>query len=181
MGALADSVKGRSTGLAYESLLYPEVRLFTRVDPWDSLSVGYRFVESPRRLMECFQYFSRGKCFTSLPAKPAPSTKSQQRGRQKGAKKKAADFSLATFLPGWFSPKSGATLHQWISAFLESVLLSRFVATQCETPTPLGEVLEPYREALAKGRQLVEFWKKECSAEEKLKVAQSLQAKQNRC
>eukprot|EP01022_Parablepharisma_sp_SALTPOND_P019813 TRINITY_DN3436_c0_g1_i1.p1 TRINITY_DN3436_c0_g1~~TRINITY_DN3436_c0_g1_i1.p1 ORF type:complete len:560 (-),score=85.62 TRINITY_DN3436_c0_g1_i1:3732-5411(-) len=162
MGPLAEFMKGRNAAFMYESVLYPEVRLLTYEKYQDTLGIGYRFAESPSLIMDAFNYFSRGKCFTYYSnegTKRGPPTKNKKAAAQK------KPSVLETF-PTWFNPKAGATLNQWIAAFFETVLINKFALAQ---KVPIEEIVAPFQKLLRKGQDLTEFWKTRTS-EDKLTI-----------
>lgn len=106
------------------------MRLFSRCACLDSITVAHKFVEDIKFLLECFTVISKGKCFLSTPTANLYSKhnkKSKKCTIQAGVRN--CHNSLFQCFPQWFTPNKGGTIYEWICAFLEYTLLSKYLKT----------------------------------------------------
>jgi len=169
MGPLAEYMKGSNVAFLYESTLYPEVRLLTNESFCDTISIGYRFVENPNLMIETFNYFSRGKCFSGIIPKLC-ALSNQKINKKQGNNRKKPRVSIFDYIPSWFNPKTGASLSQWISVFFESVIMTKYISTvSIESPTSIEDIISPYKKLTRKTRDMTIYWST-VSAEERFKI-----------
>eukprot|EP00826_Nyctotherus_ovalis_P019383 TRINITY_DN15973_c0_g2_i2.p1 TRINITY_DN15973_c0_g2~~TRINITY_DN15973_c0_g2_i2.p1 ORF type:complete len:555 (+),score=91.78 TRINITY_DN15973_c0_g2_i2:401-2065(+) len=146
---LHEGVKEETNVGLYESLTHSEVRLLTNKEFQDTIGIGYKLVEDVDLTMQVLSYFSRQQCFTNYCDRPKPKARKHSRKQD----------VLVERLPSWFNPKLGSTLGQWIAAFLEMVLLSKYLATNIDKTHTLDEIAEPYRKLLKDNKNLICFWR----------------------
>ena len=115
------------------------MKLFTGESRLDSITVGHRLVEDVRLLMDCFRYISGQQSFQ--PARygvsgqyfsrgyPRSQYGASMAGRRDTSTRGLQVPPLLTRMPQWLSPNTGFTLVQWLVAFMEQLIISRYIRT----------------------------------------------------
>lgn len=103
-----------------EASILGAVRFFSKVALNDTLTVEYNFVENVNALIKCFTILSKGKCFLSIP------TVRYFISNKRGEKSHNSSIIFLQCLPLWFSPNRGGTIFEWLCAYLEYILVSKY-------------------------------------------------------
>jgi len=116
-----------NSSVIYEQSLYSAVRLFTKSRYLDSLTIAHKFVEDVKYLFECFTIISKGNCFLSIPtAKLYPKQNRNQNESSSQCRQRNHSISVFQCFPQWFTPSKGGTIYEWLCAFFEYTLLSKY-------------------------------------------------------
>ena len=117
-----------------EETLYKAVRLFSKNEYLDSITVSRKLVNDVGIVMNCFGAISEGQCFQtpngSSAAKQAFYHKNSKGlfcdGSSSGKSKHGSQNSAVyDNFPQWFNPGLGGTVHEWLCAFFEQILLCK--------------------------------------------------------
>lgn len=109
-------------------MVYSNVRLFAYKEFMDSLTVSYKLLENPKELFRCFDEISQGNAFTNNKSQEEYRTivkNAKKPTKSKEQQEEDAKGKLLQLLPRWFDTEKGASIHQWLCAFLEESLVSR--------------------------------------------------------
>jgi len=111
-----------------EDLLYKSVRLFSKNEYLDSITITRKFAENVNSLMECFNKISGGQCFQTSPG-------IKQTFYHKNSKNDTASFSKSKHstqiinsydnFPPWFNSGVGGTIYEWLCAFYEQIIMAK--------------------------------------------------------
>lgn len=146
-GAVAN---GGINAPVFEALLFSEIRLFSREAPLDSITVGHKLVSDVQLLMDCFRYISNGKSFENL---------SKERLQPRGAKKRSkSTHSVFEHFPSWFELKVGYSIYQWITAYLEHLVVTRYQVLTEGDGTLFKQQLRPFKDFFAEKGNVAKFW-----------------------
>ena len=113
-----------------EMVIYKGVRLFSSKSFMDSITVSRKLMENVKLLMDCIEAISNGRAFMCIPI--LPSTKQtthhkNTRGNTNEVKsRRTLQNSTNWSYPNWFDPKSGGTVYEWLCAFLEQLLITKY-------------------------------------------------------
>jgi hypothetical protein len=106
-------------------------------------------------LFECLEVFSGGQVFLN-PRKPESyqeNSKIVKRHYRTQPKTLTAEI-IDLLFPERFKSSNGGTIHQWICAFLEETLISRYYEMQGSKK----EIMNEYKEPLRNFKELEEYW-----------------------
>lgn len=150
-----------------ENEIINSVRLFTFKDLMDSITVSHRLLDDPGLLFDCFRLFSNGHCFcakqTLAECRNSYTTKIlTKKAPKKGGKDKEGSSELEQYtklFPSWFNPNKGGTIFQWVTAFLEQLLICRFFELRGANQVPFEDVVGPYRQIMISHKKTQDFWK----------------------
>jgi len=156
---LSEVIRDKSELGLYVSLIQTELRLLTNKEYHDTVGIGYKFVEDIDFMMKVFEYFSRKKCFTDY----CDHLKTSESKCRKGNRNTGIEG-----FPRWFNPKLGSTLGQWLAAFFEMSVVSKYIATNVDRTATLEAVISPFRTLVQNKRDLICFWRT-ISAQDKVK------------
>lgn len=104
------------------------MRLFTYKDFLDSLTVSYKLLENPKELFRCFDKISQGNAFTNNKSQEeyrAILKHAKRPPKSKGQQEEDPKVKLLRLFPCWFDAEKGASVYQWICAFMEESLVCR--------------------------------------------------------
>jgi len=111
-----------------EKQIYSSVRLFTNKEFLDSLTVSYKLLENPKELFRCLDEISQGHAFTKNKTQEeykAIVKNAKRLSKSKPQQEEDPKVKLLRLFPFWFNTDKGASVHQWICAFLEESLVCR--------------------------------------------------------
>eukprot|EP00826_Nyctotherus_ovalis_P054015 TRINITY_DN7054_c0_g1_i4.p1 TRINITY_DN7054_c0_g1~~TRINITY_DN7054_c0_g1_i4.p1 ORF type:complete len:649 (-),score=120.77 TRINITY_DN7054_c0_g1_i4:764-2710(-) len=121
------------------------------------MTVSPKLVENVGMLMDCLKAISNSKAF--LNEAPLPKFTQQKNGKEKkGGKSK--EVPRVENLPQWFSPAKGGTIYEWICAFLEQLITTKYHQHMNSAPqnNSRAQLYAPPN-AFSDFKNLVAFWK----------------------
>jgi hypothetical protein len=131
-----------------EALLFSEVRLFTKDTHLDSITVGLKLVEDVEYLIDIFKYFSNDQCFQSIKAIKGQLLKRKREG------------GVLQYFPSWLKPYNQNTIYQWLIAFLEYLIVSRYLLCEAEGEAALiKKELESDKTFFVQAMNISAMWK----------------------
>lgn len=109
-----------------EKLLYSSVRLFSKDDYLDSITVCRKLVENVGGLMECIEVISGGRSFWNPSSAKEGAANRNSRGAASEPAKKPQCPTIHDKFPHWFSASEGGTIYEWLCAFLEETIVHKY-------------------------------------------------------
>ena len=106
------------------------IRLFSNRSYLDSITVVYKLLENPKELFKCLDVISNGNSFTNNKSQEEYKELIKTTKRQTKAKSQQTEGPEKKYrqlFPRWLNPSKGATICQWICAFLEESLVCRSI------------------------------------------------------
>ena len=137
-----EELKVKKINLDKEKQIYKAVRLFSKKNHLDSVTVTPSFVENIRSLIVCIEIISNGESFV-IPIEQAKDTSHNK------TKCCSSGNCFYGVLPARLNPHIGRTIYEWICAFLEQSLILSYL--QAKTVQSI-DVFNNYQ-------QLSLFWK----------------------
>lgn len=141
-----------------ETKLVEEIRLFSRRDYLDSLTITSELAKSVFGLMNCIQVVTKDQAFAM---------KERDKRRETGDPKINSGRGVLGMFPSWFEPKVGHTIGQWVAAYLEGLLTERHLHLSHDNrysifhgkeSGTIQELCFPLTEQLEKYGKLASFW-----------------------
>jgi len=132
------------------------VRLFSQHKSLDSITLAHGIVNDPNDLFECLEVFSGGQAF--LNAKKPESYQESSKIVKKFYKTQPGTLTAETvdlLFPERFKSSKGGTIHQWICAFLEETLISRYYKMQSPHA---DEIMNEYKKQVKNFKELEQYW-----------------------
>jgi len=132
------------------------VRLFSQHESLDSITLAHGMVNNPSDLFECLEVFSGGQAF--LNARRSESYQESSKIVKKFYKTQPGTLTAETvdlLFPERFKSSNGGTIHQWICAFLEETLISRYYKMQSPQA---DEIKNEYKKQLKDFKELEQYW-----------------------
>lgn len=150
-----------------EALLYGSIRIFSDRGLLNSITVSPKLVENVGALMDCLKTISDSKAFLDE-ASPPKSTQQKNGKEKKGGKSR--EVPKVENLPQWFSPTKGGTIYEWICAFLEQLITTKYHqhANSVLQNSSRAQLYAP-PSAFSEFKNLAAFWKT-LNQSDKLKV-----------
>ncbi len=161
-----------------ETEIFSNTRLFTNKEFLDSLTLSHRILEDPAVLIECFDilsnshsfcanqspseskaYYCGGSTATGLSNPRASGTNKRHPAKVKPHQKEEPIEKYTRLFPQWFNPNKGGTIFQWISAFLEQTVISKYFELRGANQLPMEEIVGEYRQVFVSYKTLEEYWK----------------------
>jgi hypothetical protein len=136
----------------YEALLFTSIRLFSKDSPFDSITVDHKLADDFQLLMDCFRYISNGKSFQNV---------SRERTQPRINKKKAKNIhSILENFPSWFELKVGYSIYQWITAYLEYLITTRYQVVTEGDGSLFKQQLKPLKDFFMGHNNVAKFWER---------------------
>eukprot|EP00826_Nyctotherus_ovalis_P061215 TRINITY_DN8689_c0_g2_i8.p1 TRINITY_DN8689_c0_g2~~TRINITY_DN8689_c0_g2_i8.p1 ORF type:complete len:735 (+),score=165.51 TRINITY_DN8689_c0_g2_i8:1107-3311(+) len=137
-----EELKVKKINRDQEKLMYKAVRLFSKKDFLDSVTVVPGFVSKTRALMVCIEIISNGKSFV------VPVEAAKDCARPNPSYSKGKHSSITRFydtLPVRLDPHAGRTIYEWICAFLEQSLIQNYLESSRTKVVKAAEAFDSFQ------------------------------------